>query len=60
MGDSRFHEKCNIELFEKRKDRALILVSHNFDTIKQHCQSASVLVGGKLTSFATVDEAYAF
>lgn len=60
VGDSRFHDKCNIELFEKRKDRALVLVSHDPQTIKAHCQSASVLSGGNLNSFASVNEAYAF
>jgi capsular polysaccharide transport system ATP-binding protein len=60
VGDSRFHEKCRVELFEKRKDRALILVSHDANTIKSHCDSASVLVSGKLQSFEHVDEAYAY
>jgi capsular polysaccharide transport system ATP-binding protein len=60
VGDSRFHEKCNIELFEKRNDRAMILVSHNPGVIKARCHSASVLVGGKLKSFDTVAEAYEF
>ena len=60
VGDSRFHEKCNIELFEKRKDRAMILVSHNPAMIKSRCDSAAVLVDGKLKSFDGVDEAYAF
>jgi capsular polysaccharide transport system ATP-binding protein len=60
VGDSRFHEKCHIELFEKRKDRALIIVSHNLDTIKSHCDSASVLVDGKLQSFGHVDEAFSY
>jgi capsular polysaccharide transport system ATP-binding protein len=60
VGDSRFHEKCRIELFEKRKDRALILVSHNVSMIKAHCESASVLHDGKLHSFGCVDDAYAF
>ena len=60
VGDSRFHEKCNIELFEKRKDRALILVSHDPNLIKLHCTSASVLDKGKLHAFPNVDEAYAF
>jgi capsular polysaccharide transport system ATP-binding protein len=60
VGDSRFHDKCRIELFEKRRDRAIILVSHSPDTIKAHCESASVLVNGKLHSFGAVDEAYAF
>jgi len=60
VGDSRFHEKCRIELFEKRKDRALILVSHDVNTIKAHCECASVLHDGKLHSFEHVDDAYAF
>ena len=60
VGDSRFHEKCNIELFEKRKDRALILVSHDPNLIKLHCTSALVLDKGKLHAFPNVDEAYAF
>lgn len=59
VGDSRFHEKCRLELFEKRSDRALILVSHDPNTIKQNCQRASVLVSGRLSSFSSVDEAYA-
>lgn len=60
VGDSRFAAKCNFELFEKRKDRAMILVSHNPGMIKAYCDSASVLVGGKMTSFDTVAEAYTF
>lgn len=60
VGDSRFHEKCRFELFEKRKDRALILVSHDANQIKAHCESASVLVNGKLHSFEHVDEAYTY
>ena len=60
VGDSRFHEKCRIELFEKRKDRALIIVSHDVKTIKDHCQSASVLHNGRLQSFDRVDDAYAY
>lgn len=59
VGDSRFHEKCNVELFEKRKDRAMILVSHDPNIIKAHCDSAALLTGGKLQMFASVDEAYA-
>jgi capsular polysaccharide transport system ATP-binding protein len=60
VGDSRFHEKCRVELFEKRKDRALILVSHDAATIKAHCDSASVLVSGRLYSFEHLDEAYEY
>ena len=60
VGDSRFHEKCHAELFEKRKSRAMIIVSHSADYIREHCQRAAVLVAGKLHSFANVDEAFDF
>jgi capsular polysaccharide transport system ATP-binding protein len=60
VGDSRFHEKCRVELFEKRKDRAMIIVSHDPGYIKMHCQHAAVLVKGKLTAFDEVDDAFAF
>jgi len=60
VGDSRFHEKCHVELFEKRKDRAMIIVSHSADYIRVHCQHAAVLVAGKLHSFEQVEDAFTF
>jgi len=60
VGDSRFHEKCQYELFEKRKDRAMIIVSHQPHFIRTHCDKAAVLVGGKLYSFNIVDSAMDF
>jgi capsular polysaccharide transport system ATP-binding protein len=60
VGDSRWHDKCMYELFEKRKDRALILVSHDASMIKNHCDIAYVLTGGRLTSHNSVDAAHDF
>jgi capsular polysaccharide transport system ATP-binding protein len=60
VGDSRFHEKCNIELFEKRKDRAMIIVSHDPGFISTHCDHAAVLVEGRLHNFDQVEEAMAY
>jgi capsular polysaccharide transport system ATP-binding protein len=60
VGDRRFQIKCHDELFVKRKDRAMIIVSHNPDFIKNHCNNAVVLVQGKLYPFESVDEAYRF
>ena len=60
VGDARFHEKCHIEMFQKRKDRAFILVTHDADAIKLYCERASVLHEGKLYPFDSVDEAYDF
>jgi capsular polysaccharide transport system ATP-binding protein len=60
VGDSRFHERCRVELFEKRRDRALILVSHDPQTVSSHCNRAAVLVNGKLKPFRRVEDAQAF
>ena len=58
VGDARFHEKCQRELFEKRGDRAMIMVSHDQHIIKNHCSRASVLEDGRLLHFEDVDGAY--
>jgi capsular polysaccharide transport system ATP-binding protein len=58
VGDSRFQAKCQVELFEKRNDRAMIIVSHDANFIKSHCDHAAVLIAGKLHAFDHVDRAY--
>lgn len=60
VGDSRFTAKCKYELFEKRKDRSLVLVSHSPNVIKEYCDKAMVLENGVLHNFNSVDEAYNF
>jgi capsular polysaccharide transport system ATP-binding protein len=60
VGDVRFHAKCQTELFEKRKDRAMVMVSHELHNLKEHCAQVCLLHQGKLHSFAHADEAYDF
>lgn len=60
VGDARFHAKCQHELFEKRKDRAFIMVSHEAHNIREHCDRVGVLHKGKLQMFDDVDAAYAW
>lgn len=60
VGDARFHEKCNHELFVKRGDRAMIIVSHDANYIRQHCSRAAVLSGGILYHTDSLDEAFDF
>src|SRR5206468_3555236 len=57
-GDTRFHEKCRQELFDKRRDRSMIIVSHEAHNIREHCSRACVLANGRLREFADVDAAY--
>lgn len=60
VGDKRFHDKCHAELFEKRKDKSWIIVSHDPRYIRDHCTRASVLSDGRLHNFADVETAYRF
>ena len=59
VGDSRFNAKCNLELFDKRRDRAMIIVSHQAGYIREHCTRAAVLNNGRLQAFNDVEEALA-
>jgi len=58
VGDSRFHERCHIELFEKRKDRAMIIVSHSPDFVREHCTTLFLLDEGRIRRFENKDDAY--
>lgn len=60
VGDSRFSDKCRYELFEKRQDRSIILVSHSPNAIRQYCDNAMVLDQGKMLQFPSIDEAYRY
>jgi capsular polysaccharide transport system ATP-binding protein len=60
VGDMRFAEKCDRELFGKRGDRALIIASHVDTSIRQHCDTAAVLHEGRLHRFNDVDSAFSF
>lgn len=60
VGDARFHAKCQTELFEKRRDRAFVMVSHEAHNIREHCTRAGVLHEGRLYSFDDIEGGYAF
>lgn len=50
VGDDRFTKKCQEELFEKRCDRAMIIVSHNHEYIAKHCDRIVVLENGSINT----------
>jgi capsular polysaccharide transport system ATP-binding protein len=57
VGDPRFQEKCNRELFERRQDRAMILAIHAPDFVRERCTSALVLKDGRGRLFQDVKQA---
>ena len=58
VGDARFHDRCNYELFEKRNDRAMVIVSHDPSYISDHCDRFAILNDGRMTFYSDFDEAY--
>lgn len=60
VGDARFHRKCHVELFEKRADRGMIMVSHDANFVRDTCHRASVIDEGRMVNFDNVDEAYEY
>lgn len=55
VGDQRFQRRCHEELFEKRINRSMILVSHIPDIIKTYCSSALLLFRGRGKVFDNID-----
>lgn len=58
VGDARFHEKCNHELFGRRSDRAMIIVSHDLDYVRAHCQKFALIADGRMLHYESFDEAH--
>ena len=47
VGDTRFQRKCYDALFVKRHHCAMILISHDLETIRRYCNKALVLKNGR-------------
>jgi capsular polysaccharide transport system ATP-binding protein len=55
VGDQRFHRKCHEALFVTRKDRAMILISHDVHIIREFCSKVLVLKSGRGRVFDDVE-----
>ena len=56
VGDARFFERCREELFIKRADRALIIVSHDMNFIKEICDKSAVIHNRKMIECPSVQD----
>jgi capsular polysaccharide transport system ATP-binding protein len=54
VGDAVFRNKCDRELFERRKDRAFVIASHDMAFLKQTCSNAIVIESGVAKRFEDV------
>lgn len=59
VGDARFHARCDHELFGKRADRAMIIISHDAAYVRDHCTRWAILHDAKLTLYDDFELAYA-
>ena len=56
-GDARFRQRCSEELHHRRENGTLIMISHDFSTLREYCARGAVLQNGQLTFYDTIDEA---
>lgn len=56
VGDARFTKRCEDELFNKRSDRTLLIVSHNMDFIRSTCNRTVLIHQRKIHECSSVDE----
>lgn len=58
VGDARFNDKCQYELFQRRSDRAMIIISHDAAYVRDNCSRWAVLHNGKLELYNDFELAY--
>lgn len=58
VGDSRFRERCRVELFEKRADKAMLIVSHSHRYLKGTCDRFLLFREGAIEEHDDFEEVY--
>jgi ABC-type polysaccharide/polyol phosphate transport system ATPase subunit len=58
VGDESFRDKCRVELFEKRKDKAMLIVSHSHRYLKGNCDRFLLFRDGRVEEHDDFDEVY--
>lgn len=57
VGDQNFQRKCQHELFEVRKDRAMVIVSHDTNTVRNICSAGFVIKDGRAQRYDEISQA---
>lgn len=58
VGDESFRERCKYELFEKRRDKAMLIVSHSHRYLKETCERYLLFREGRIDEFEDFNEVY--
>jgi ABC-type polysaccharide/polyol phosphate transport system ATPase subunit len=57
VGDARFKERCRVEL-EKRRDKAVLIVSHSHRALKNNCERFLLFRNGAIEEHGEFEEVY--
>ncbi len=57
VGDARFQQKCQEELFQHRANRSFMMASHDTHMVAAHCTRALIIESGKAKLFDDIEEA---
>jgi capsular polysaccharide transport system ATP-binding protein len=57
VGDQLFQEKCQRELFDKRKRRGFIIASHDLNLLRSQCTTALIVDNGHAKFFDDINQA---
>ena len=55
-GDHRFAERSQRALEERRAEGALLMISHDPNTLRAYCQRGALVSGGRISFYDTIDE----
>lgn len=58
VGDQRFRERCRVELFEKRADKAMLIVSHSHRYLRGNCHRFLLFRDGSIDEYDDFEEVY--
>lgn len=58
VGDARFRERCRVELFENRADKAMLIVSHSHRYLQGNCHRFLLFRDGGIEEHDDFDEVY--
>lgn len=58
VGDQRFRDRCKVELFEKRADKAMIIVSHSHRYLQHNCHRFLLFRDGAIEEHDDFKEVY--
>lgn len=58
VGDQRFRDRCKVELFEKRRDKSMLIVSHSHRYLKGNCDRFLLFRDGTIEEHSDFEEVY--